>query len=131
MSNSDKQSTAQVERRRHTLTFVVCCTTGGVLGSGMLWLALYDLRYTPTIGMDGPAVYGLLAALVGGWLLSALFSLIAYASGNKSKEMAQAVAIVIVSGLLAGYGVGCAVGGYAAARYQSSFCKQHKKMCID
>lgn len=113
---------------RHTLRFVALSTAIGVVVSGIVWLVVYDLTYTPALEFEGATLIWLTLALIIGWLLAALVGLTMYARGNTSRKMVQAVIIVILCGLIVGVGTGRILTNYGWSHY-GTFCERLPKMC--
>jgi hypothetical protein len=116
-------------RKWHTLRFVILVTAAGTLAGGLVWLVIYDARWTPAINFDGPAVFALALAMIGGWLLSALIGLTLYLRGNESRRIVLAVTVIILCGLVAGLITGRILADYAMGHYYVPFCDQHPSMC--
>lgn len=91
-------------------------TTIGVLVGGSVWLVVYDLNHTSTIGFDGPASGTLWLSIITGGFIFGILSIL-YEVRRKRTSFLRALPIFLASGLVSCVLVGLVIGKYSLSRY--------------
>ena len=99
--------------------FISILTSLGVLIGGLVWLVIYNLNYTSSIGFDGPAGGTLGLSLVAGGSIFGIQSIL-YAVRRKHASFLKVLPVFLASGLVTCVLIGLAIGKYSMSKYSDA-----------
>lgn len=98
-------------------------TTLGVIVGGVVWLVIYDLNHTTSIGFDGPAGLMLgISLVVGGFTFGA--PSVIYTIRKKHASFPKAAIFFLMSGFAVCILIGLVTSNYAMSKYSDALAEE-------